>query len=347
METHPDISIVIATYCRAETLVRTLRHLAEQDLDPARFEVIVVDDASPDNTPDVVESLAPELPFELTFFRNEQNRGPGFTQNRGIQAARAATLMIMTDDVFMTPTAVRMHLEFHREHPELEAAALGKVLQSPELNQSALMRKWDPFRFWVLERCSELPFYMFWACNVSCKRDFMREHGMFREHRGRAGAVAFEDLEVGYRLSQAGMKLHYLPDAMAYHYHIYTLEQAIDRWYMRGMNYEEFRQHVPAPELTVYFHILNLRTFREYMSVLKGPNEFRGREKSIAWHIFRHGVRCILLNRITAPLIWSPLLRSAESVPLIERLVTRQMYRAFFYYHFLRGVHDSYRAYDD
>lgn len=342
-----ELSLVMATYNRARTLARTLSHLAQQDLAPDRFELVLVDDASPDDTPAVVGELGPTLPFAVRFLRNPENRGPGFTQNRGIREARAPVLLIMTDDVFLTPGAVRAHLEFHRDHPGPEWAALGKVLQSPELIGSALMRNWDPFRFWLLDGAKELPYYMFWACNVSCKLDFMRTNGMFREHRGRGGPVAFEDLEVGYRLSERGMKLRYLEDALGYHCHEYTLDQAMQRWYERGLNYEEFRSYVPDPLLTVYFHVLNRRTAAEYARVLRGPNPYRGRERSLVWHLVRHAVRVAILNRLTAPLVWKPLLRGAEKSRLLERLVSRrQTYRAFFYHCFLRGVDEGRRRFD-
>jgi glycosyltransferase involved in cell wall biosynthesis len=340
-----QLSIVMATYTRAKTLVKTLDHLARQDFDCDRLELIVVDDASRDETPTVIGDLSPSLPFEVRFLRNDVNRGPGFTQNRGILEARAPILLIMTDDVLMMPGSVRAHVEFHLEHPEAESAALGKVVQSPELNGSALMRNWDPFRFWLLEEGMELPYYMFWACNVSCKLDFMRTHGMFREHRGRGGPVAFEDLEAGYRLAQHGMKLRYLGAAMGYHYHEYTFDQAVQRWYERGLNYDEFRSFVPDPLLTVYFHVLNRRTIAEYAKVLRGPNPFRGKERSFAWHAFRHLVRMLLLNRVTVPLVWKPLFRGAEKSRMVERLVNRDTYRAFFYYQFLRGVRDANRRY--
>ena len=337
----PEISIVIATYNRRSTLARTLSCLAKQDFDPARFEVIVIDDASPDDTPQLVAELAPQLPYALRFLRNDTNSGPGLAQNRGIRAARAPLLMITTDDVFADPSMVRAHLGFHRARPEREQVALGRVVQSPELCGSALMRKWDPFRFWLLEDGQELPFYMFWACNVSCKREFIEAVGMFREHGGRAGAVAFEDLEVGYRLSQAGMTLSYLAAATGDHYHEYTIDGGIERWRLRGLNYAEFRTFVPDPVLDVYFHVLNAQTFSSYLAVLRGRNPFRGREASLAWHLCREAVRRMLLNRVTVRWIWRPLLDAAERSRHIERLTTRQVYRAFFYYHFLRGVREA------
>jgi hypothetical protein len=121
----------------------------------------------------------------------------------------------------------------------------------------------------------------------------------------------------------------------------------ITRWYERGLNYGEFRRHAPLPELTVYFHVLDRHTVREYISVLRGPNSFRGRERSLAWHLVRHVGRMVTLNAVTARLLWRPLFDLAERSPHVARLVTPKMYRAFLYYHFLRGVRDGRRIYGD
>jgi len=49
------LGVVSATYNREATIGETLRHLAEQELDPADCELIVVHDGSPDHTRSAVE----------------------------------------------------------------------------------------------------------------------------------------------------------------------------------------------------------------------------------------------------------------------------------------------------
>jgi GT2 family glycosyltransferase len=343
----PALSVVMATYGRAAILPRTLDHLAKQDVLPGTLEVIVVSDASLDQTRKVVEEVEPAFPFDLIYLENASNQGPGYTQNRGIREARAPLVLLIADDIFLSPGAVRAHLEFHQRHPEPEAATLGKVIQSPELNQSVFLKKWDPFRFSALDGLTELPAYRFGAANLSFKRDFMLRYGMFQEERGRAGAAWMEDLELGYRLQGHGLRFLYTPEAWAYHYHVCTLDWAIQRWYERGLNYGQFRKYARHPELTVYNHLLTFRTLREYFGVLRGPNSFQGRERSFAWHLVRHCVRLVVLNRLTVSWLWRPLLDRAETNPRLAALMNRQVYRAFLYYHFLRGVHDGHKAYGD
>ncbi len=338
--TLPAISVVLATYNRAETLRRTLDHLARQDLPADQFEVLVIDDGSPDHTASVVEEVRPQVGFTLSYARHE-NRGPGYTQNRGIERARAPVILLLADDIFLEPWALRAHLERHRAHPEPEAVFLGKVVQSPDLTQTVFLRKWDPFRFHDIEGVDQLPPYRFFAMNISMKRDFVMRHGMYLEHRGRGGASCMEDLELGIRLARHGLTLRYAPEAQASHYHVVSLDTAIVRWYERGLNFGEFRRHAPMPELVVYFHVLDRHTWAEYLRVLRGPNTLRRRETSVVWHLVREAGRRLTLNALTVRYLWRPLLDGAERHAWLAARIKPSVYRAFLYYHFLRGVADA------
>src|SRR5690242_18854833 len=109
------LSVVLATFQRAETLGDTLRHLADQSLDPAQYEVIIIDDGSKDHTYAVVEEMRPLVPFVLTYLHHS-NHGPGYTQNRGIEAARAPVILLMADDIFMSRDALKAHLSTHENN---------------------------------------------------------------------------------------------------------------------------------------------------------------------------------------------------------------------------------------
>jgi glycosyltransferase involved in cell wall biosynthesis len=90
-------SIVIATYKRADVLKDTLASLAQ--LRPgAAWEVIVVDNNSPDATRDVVLARAPSFPVPLRYvFEREQGRSAAL--NAGILAARGEIVAVTDDDV--------------------------------------------------------------------------------------------------------------------------------------------------------------------------------------------------------------------------------------------------------
>jgi glycosyltransferase involved in cell wall biosynthesis len=334
------ISVIIATYNRCDTITATLDCLSRQTLDPQYFEVIVVDDGSTDKTESVMFEKQKSVRYKLTYMKHP-NRGPGYTQNQGIRAAAAPIICLIADDIHLVPEALESYLKDHEQHPEENVAVLGKVLQSPDAAQSVFLGKWDPFKFRLLENCRELPYYLFWACNITVKRDFLLENGLFREEKGRAGAAAHEDVELGYRLYKKGLKLLYNKNALGYHYHIETLEGAIRRAYQRGLNWEEFRGLVDDPEITVRYHILNWHTIRDHVNAFRNPQNLMGPDRSIIVLLVRQMMRISIFNFITIPMLWLPLTRLAERNQAVARLMHRQLYRGVISYHFFKGARDG------
>lgn len=340
------LSVVFATFERAETLRDTLRHLADQSLDPAEYEVIVADDGSKDHTRAVVEEMRPQLPFALTYLHHS-NHGPGYTQNRGIEVARAPVFLLIADDIFMSRDALKAHLSMHEKNPEPEVAVLGKVVQPPQLGDSVFIRTWDPFRYSDFDGVAELPYFRFWACNISAKRDFVMRVGGFREHRGRAGYAAHEDTELGYRLKKGGLRILYCPQALGFHNHVVTLKHASARSHHQGVNFGEFIAYVPEPEITVVYHVFNWTTLGDHLRCWFGPHRkyLAPADRNPFLLLARYAVRGLVFNRLTVPLFWERLADQAERSPRIARLMRASFYRGIIAYYFFRGVEDGNRRF--
>jgi glycosyltransferase involved in cell wall biosynthesis len=347
MTTALRLSVIIATYNRAETIGETIRRLTNQDLDPEAFEVVVIDDGSNDDTSDVVAEWIVRAPFRLRY-QCHTNRGPGYTQNRGLEAAVAPVILLMADDIFMTRSALSAHLALHDAHPEQEVAVLGRVVQSDELGQSVFLKRWEAFRFKDFVGLIELPYYRFWACNISAKRDFVLKWGPFREERGRAGAASHEDAELGYRLHKGGLRILYAPDALAYHYHVVSFEGACNRRRMQGLNFGQFYRNAPQPEIPVAYHVLTVHTLGDHLCAWFGPRtKYLSRsDRNPLIYLARDFARRAVFNWVTVPLFWRPLLEFADSSRLVGRLATSAMYRGVGFHYFMEGCREGKRRYD-
>src|SRR5688572_1553455 len=110
------LSVIIATYaCRGSTLRLTLDKLTKQTLPATAFEVIVVDDGSPeDGTGALVKSLALSMPFKIRYYANSF-KGPGSAQNVGIREAAAELILLLADDIHPTPTMLEEHVKYHQQ----------------------------------------------------------------------------------------------------------------------------------------------------------------------------------------------------------------------------------------
>ncbi len=90
------ISVVVCTYNRAQLLEQALKSLHEQALDPALYEIVVVDNNSSDNTRAVAESFSRRmLNFRYCF---EGTQGLSHARNRGWRQARGEYVGYIDDD---------------------------------------------------------------------------------------------------------------------------------------------------------------------------------------------------------------------------------------------------------
>ena len=329
------LSVVVATYNRAETLRVTLQRLDDQTLEKGLYEVLVVDDGSPDDTSAVVAARAAVASYPLRYLRHG-NSGPGYTQNRGIREAQGPWILLIADDIHPTPGMLEAHYRRHLRDPEPRVAVAGKVLQSPDLPATVFLRHWDPFRYKNFEALDELTYINFRACNVSFKREFMLEYGMFIERFG----AAHEDTEVGWRLyRRGGMRLVYCKEALAYHYHVETIDSACRRAFERGRNFDVLAESVDDPGVYIRNHVLTRDLF---LYLLRGGGRTHANilaeDANSFVYISRELARRLLFNRLTVPTLFLPLIRAAENHKPIAHLVSQALLRATVSYHFLKGL---------
>jgi glucosyl-dolichyl phosphate glucuronosyltransferase len=120
-----DVSVIICTYNRSVSLRRTLDgFLSSQPGPGVRWELMVVDNNSSDDTKSVCESFVGRLPIRYVF---EPCQGQSAARNRGIAEAAGSLLLFTDDDVDVDSGWVAAHWDAARRHPEM-AFFTGKVI---------------------------------------------------------------------------------------------------------------------------------------------------------------------------------------------------------------------------
>ena len=97
------VSVVVPTHGRPALLADCLAHLVAQDLPHHQYEVIVVDDGSPDpvheaNEQVVIRAARRHARLSITYLWSAENRGPAAARNRGWRKARAGVIAFTDDD---------------------------------------------------------------------------------------------------------------------------------------------------------------------------------------------------------------------------------------------------------
>ncbi len=274
------ISVVIPTRNRQEILSHTLRLLERQTLAPAKYEIVIVDDGSERDTEPVVTQAAFKCQAPIRLFRQESSRGPAAARNRGIQEAQGSLVLFMGDDLWAFPDLLSTHAEFHKNHPEPQAALIARVDQSPDMPHDPFNLWFRPFAFHLLEGKTNAEWRFFWTTNLSIKKDFLLENGLFDEDFPFA---AHEDVELGYRLFKHGLQLYYESRALGSHYHPRTIREACHAQWQHGATFVILERKVPETGLCEQYGI------------------FSWKNKPL--DTIRIGARQILFNGLTVPLL--------------------------------------------
>ena len=254
-------SVVIATYNRAADLRETLQSLASLQPDGA-WEVIVVDNNSPDRTRAVVEEAARSFPVPLRYlFEAQQGRSPAL--NTGIAAATGEIIVTTDDDVRVPPDW-------------LNQAAQGLVRLRCDYVGGRVLPIWGgPRPEWLPDRGGKQ-----WAVialldygaepiefgtrvplgvNMAFYRHAFERAGVFDPHTGRrAGTLLGQEVrEWCIRARRAGVRGFYVPELVLEHIiPADRLRKAyFRRWfYWRGISrallYERSGLDMEAPEQT-------------------------------------------------------------------------------------------------
>jgi len=116
--TQPHILYVVPTFNRAADLPRTVGAIAAQDWPDARKSILVVDNASTDNTTEVLAELAPRLPCRLEHLRKAPE-GPTVARNIGIARGRDGLVALVDSDVELDRGWTRATVAAMQEDPTL------------------------------------------------------------------------------------------------------------------------------------------------------------------------------------------------------------------------------------
>ncbi len=109
-----DVSIIIVSYRGRDFLRRCLASVYEH-VRGLEFEVVVVDNASRDGTPEMVEAEFPQAKLA----RRSRNGGFARGVNEGIAAAQGETFLLLNPDSELTDNAVLPMLAYLREQPDI------------------------------------------------------------------------------------------------------------------------------------------------------------------------------------------------------------------------------------
>ena len=234
-------SVVIPTYNRQPILEKCLRALERQrlanDSGVTDYEIVLVDDGSTDGTLEWLQENASEFPHVRCLYQNHQ--GPAAARNLGVESCSGDTIVFIDSDLVVTEHFLQAHAAalFQGQLGSDRVFTYGRVINTCNFDDPTT----EPYKL------TDFSAAYFATGNVAIARHWLEKAGLFDT---RFQLYGWEDLELGVRLKQLGLKLIKCPDAVGYHWHPpFALEQIpnlIDKEIQRGRMGVLFYQKHPT-----------------------------------------------------------------------------------------------------
>jgi glycosyltransferase involved in cell wall biosynthesis len=245
------LSVVIPTKNRSAALTQTLAALEGQETGNTTFEIIVVDNGSDDDTFAELSETTSHSAIPIRLLRHPSG-GPAAARNAGVAASTGEIILLLGDDTEPATTdVVQSHIDLHAAHREETYGVLGRIAWNPRNPTTPFMRWLEnggpQFHYWQIAAGLVDAASYFYSSHVSVKRAMFERIGGFDL---RFPDAAVEDIELGVRLADAGLKLDYHPELLVLHNHPTTPGQSLRRSVTVGRSaalYNQLRPDRPHP----------------------------------------------------------------------------------------------------
>jgi len=203
MNPAPAISVIVPVHNGGENFRRCLASLAQAM--PRPLEIIVVEDGGSDGSGQLAQT------FGARVLRTPASEGPARARNRGAGRARGDVLLFLDSDVTVTPAIIGRVAAIFSEQPDL-AAVFGTYDDAPGAEN--FLSQYKNLLHHYVHQTSQEEASTFWgACGAVRREIFLELGGFDQSYRW----PSVEDIELGYRLRQAGHRIRLCKDLQVKH----------------------------------------------------------------------------------------------------------------------------------
>jgi glycosyltransferase involved in cell wall biosynthesis len=254
--------VIVPAFRGANVLPLSLSALMRSELPRETWELIVVDDASPDETAIVAARYA-----DTVVRLPRKPSGPAYARNRGAEAARGEILMFVDADVCVHRDTLRRMLTLFDQHADV-AAVFGSYDSTP--SHPGVVSEFRNLLHHFVHHRDAGEAETFWAGCGAIRTGVFRSVGMFDEwHYSRP---QIEDIELGRRLRNEGHRILLRPEIQGTH---------LKRWTLKDIMSTDFKHRgVPWTRLLLQEgpngsgEMLNLRASEKVCTLLAGLGWF-------------------------------------------------------------------------
>lgn len=250
----PFVSIIIPTYNRASRMRATVESLTAQNYPSERFEIILVDNSSTDDTPKEIGKLVEE--FSSVRHLHERRRGAHWGRNAGATVSLGEILYFTDDDMIAEPDMLAKIVEPFKKRAGV-GVATGKILPQWETEPPV----------WILEHCKNALLSLndlgesviisdddpgVFSCHQAILRDAFFRAGGFNPDTNAGEFVGDNETGLNIKLRKLGYRFAYVGESVTHHLipesrmtQSYVNSRFADQGYCDS--YTDYRELRPGP----------------------------------------------------------------------------------------------------
>ncbi|MBO5860747.1 MAG: glycosyltransferase family 2 protein [Alistipes sp.] len=217
------LSLVVATYNRAESLITALQSVVQQTAPKDEWECVVVNNNSTDDTTERFKAFAEAHPDVRLRMVDEVRQGLSFARNRGIGESEGEYIAIIDDDERIAPDFISSYISLFDSTPDAMAAGGPIVAEYPSGKPRWMSRFTErPIAntMYFGDKVTLFPAGRIpGGGNMAIRRSAIRRYGVFDTSLGYVGEqlIGGEECDLFERLQIAEAKYYYVPGAVMYH----------------------------------------------------------------------------------------------------------------------------------
>ena len=210
--TWPHVSIIIPTHNRASQLERCLRSLCALEYPTASLEILIVDDASTDETTTMLQRVIKETTIPIRVLSHATQQGVAICRNSGAEAARSPLLAYIDSDCVASPGWLK---ELVPVFQHADVAAVGGMIRAYE--RESMLGRYEDVRssLFMGNRPQQVslsgPLQYLPTANFLVRRELWQQLGGF------APLTFGEDVDFCRRLLAHNAHILYIPQGIVYH----------------------------------------------------------------------------------------------------------------------------------
>jgi glycosyltransferase involved in cell wall biosynthesis len=217
MSDHPFLSVIMPVHNAAGLLPRTLGALRNSDLARDRWELIVVDDGSEDDS-----SLIAARYADTVVTLPGKASGPAYARNRGFELTRGDVIVFIDADCVAHIDTLSRFARLFAEHPDV-GAAFGSYDTKPPA--TGIMSQYRNLIHHHVHHKNAGDVETFWAGAGAIRREVFAEAGLYDEWHYNKPQI--EDIELGARIRKLGHRILLDPSIQVTHLKKWTLTGVI------------------------------------------------------------------------------------------------------------------------